>query len=61
MIIGNKTVKSKEIRVKLFVDSSCSKVERLVNDWLALNEYEVISIDMVTDNNWRMVKIIYKV
>lgn len=57
----NKTIRSKDVRVKIFVNDYTSTLERDINEWLSENDYEILSIELNSDDRSRRVMILYRV
>jgi len=57
---NNKTIKSDDIRVRIFYENTSIELERQINYWLEDNSVEIISMDYMIDNNYIRVSILYK-
>ena len=55
----NKTIRTNEVKVKLFSNDNNDRLGEEVNAWLERFAYEIVSIEFSTDNNYKRVLIVY--
>jgi uncharacterized protein YkuJ len=58
---GNKTIKSDNVQIEIFVEDSGGKLQVEMNRWFEENSVEIISIDYTNNNNYIRAFVLYRV
>lgn len=58
---GDKTIRSKNIRIKICVSDKSSKLEGFINEWFETNDVEIVSIEYANNDNYIRAFILYKI
>ena len=58
---GNKTIKSDNVQIEIFVEDSGHELELAMNRWFKDNSVEIISIDYTENSDWIRAFVLYRV
>ena len=58
---NNKTIKSDNVHIEIFVQDHAGKLEVEMNRWFKENSVEIISIDYTDNSNWIRAFVLYRV
>jgi len=58
---SNKTIKSDNVHIEIFVQDTGGKLEVEMNTWFKQRSVEIISIDYTDNSNWIRAFVLYRV
>ena len=58
---GDKTIRSKNIKLQICVGGDSAELEGRVNEWFETNDVEIVSIEYANNNNYVRAFILYKI
>lgn len=56
-----KTIRTNDVKVKVFSNSDILELESKINNWLNSVSHEIVSIEFSSDNSYKRVLILYRV
>jgi hypothetical protein len=56
-----KTIRTNDVKVKVFSNSDIYDLETKINEWLDSVSHEIVSIEFSSDNSYKRVLILYRV
>ena len=56
-----KTIRTNDVKVKVFSNSDILELETKINEWLDSVSHEIVSIEFSSDNSYKRVLILYRV
>jgi hypothetical protein len=56
-----KTIRTNDVKVKVFSNNDIYDLETKINEWLDSVSHEIVSIEFSSDNSYKRVLILYRV